>query len=76
MERFFIEIGEERFWQGTRSSCDMVGFLFSRGTNVNLKQISEKTNIYWVLYSFLQASGPESQKLYESLFTDSGGVAP
>lgn len=76
MERFFIEIGEERFWQGTRSSCDTVGFLFSRGTDVNLNRISEKTNIYWVLYSFLQASGPESQKLYESLFTDGGGVAP
>lgn len=76
MERFFCEIGEERFWQGASSSHDTVGFLFSPLTNVNLNQISEKTNIYWVLYSFLQASGPESKNLYEILFTDGGDAAP
>lgn len=76
MERFFIEIGEERFWQETRSRCEAVGFLFSPDINVNLNQIGEKTNIYWTLYSFLQASGPESNKLYERLFTDGGRMDP
>lgn len=75
MERFFVEIGEERFGQRVCSSGDTVGFLFSPDAGVSLNQISEKTNIYWVLYLFLQGSGPESQALYESLFID-GETAP
>ncbi len=76
MERFFTEIGEERFLQGIRGSDDTAGFLFSPGADVNLNRISEKTNIYWALYSFLQTSGPKSQKVYESLFTAGAGTAP
>lgn len=68
MQRFLIEIGEEKFLESINKSDDIAGFMFSPFFDASKNYISEKTNVYWILYSFLQSSGPDSQKLYYSLF--------